>query len=167
MGAVPTSSTILFTVMKVLAIRHALAEAPSSESGLEGPPLSQEGMQQVLLCREGLKLAGVSLEEVAVSSFRRNRQTANLLGAKETILNPLLNEVELAFQISYIKAMIDDGEIPARITDSAERLLVDPPQQEVWIVHGWQAVGINYLLNNRLGNNRLLPFNCEPFEIEI
>lgn len=126
--------------MKYLLVRHAQTDAnrlTRASFGKRGAPLNKIGVESAKLLYDKLKKLGIdpSHEPVAVSELIRTRQTAEYAGFKQIVAYKLINEVGSTNPYKT-QELISKGVIPDEAIESAKNILLNPPNERVWVTHG-------------------------------
>lgn len=159
-----------------LVIRHGLSEANNRHNfgnlafASSEAPLMREGLVQAIEAREHLNtLRDMSKfdDYVAVSSMLRTQQTASAMGLHRQIIYPELREVPHGIEPLRLRTMLDAGELPDTALQTAERILENPPREEIWFTHGLVIAGLCKVLGVSHGDWRLIPRFCEIRELPL
>lgn len=107
--------------------------------------------------------------EIAVSQFRRTKQTAQVMHFKRMTPYPQLNEVDPGGESEANRALLARRILPDGIIEAAEKLLRKPPPEPVWLTHGLLIAGLCTLGRTliKLPRDIPVPFTCEVRLVEI
>lgn len=160
-----------------LVIRHGLSEANNRHNigtpAFASPdaPLMPEGLAAAE--RLGLQLQeqfGITpnTEHIATSQYLRTIQTALTMGAHYNHLRQytILNELPRQQSGPELRAMLDNGQLPAQALVRAEAILASPPEEDVWVTHGLVIAGLCRTLGV-YSNQRAVPRFCEIRELPL
>lgn len=160
-----------------LVVRHGLSEANNRHNigtpAFASPdaPLMPEGLAAAE--RLGLQLqeqfdSNPHTEYIATSQYLRTIQTALTMGAHCNHLRQyaILNELPRQQSGTELRAMLDNGQIPAQALMRAEAILANPPEEDVWVTHGLVIAGLCRTLGV-YSNQRVVPRFCEIRELPL
>lgn len=153
-----------------LLICHAQTDAnrvTRQAFGKQGAPLNDVGIQQATLLRQQVLAYHLepTNEPVAVSGLLRTKQTAEIAGFTQIIVNSVLNEINTP-DPQKTSMLIRRGILPEEATAAARKVLANPPKEMIWITHGLLIAAI--LVELKLAAPRkLIPGFCEIREIRL
>lgn len=134
----------------VFLIRHAKSIGGRFDRHLfpkEGAPLSDQGIEDAKLLKVDLHDKKIDLSQtVAVSELIRTKQTAVYAGFKYLKTYPTLNEIDSRLLPAELDEMIKNKGVPERAITAAQKLLENPPEEDVWVTHGMLIAGIGHVL---------------------
>lgn len=132
-------------------------------------PLMLEGQKQArLLGDELLMHYGINppVTRVAVSTLSRTAETAAQAGFKDLQPYQILDEVVHGLELTELRKMLNNDELPNIALEQAQVILGDGPRERVWITHGMVIAALCSLLGI-YKDSRLIPKFCEVRELPI
>lgn len=161
--------------MNILVVRHGLSQANNRENygtpafGSANASLMDEGTVQATQAGEILKNeyhVSPDTTPVAVSNMRRTWETANFAGFH--ILRPYesLNEAMRGLTLEQIQHIRRTRELPLPALRVAEKILDNPPEEDIWFTHGLVIASMCKILNVHQ-NRPAIPTFCEIRELPL
>jgi phosphohistidine phosphatase SixA len=158
--------------MSVLILRHALSEANDKDSPAYGhgdAPLKEFGIVQAMNARDVLaENYGIdpATTPAAASEMLRSQQTAHVAGFTAVRHYAVLNEVHTP-KTPELRALMDQGKIIDEAQEAVERLLANPPAEEIWFTHGYLIAALSQATGLDTSGLRFIPRFCEIRELSI
>jgi len=153
--------------MSKFLIRHGLSQANNRGSlafASDAAPLMDEGRNQARLAADVLRSRHDIVDftqTVAVSGMRRTHETAESMGFMNLHEYPGLSEVNHGVDLAELRKMLDQDKLPDAALRAAERIMNDPPTEEIWVTHGLVIAGLCKHLGVEDRAMRLVPKFCE------
>lgn len=156
---------------EILVIRHGLSAANDRNNPAFGSPdaeLLPKGLAQAAGLGALMVANGVdACEAVAVSELRRTQQTAHIAGFTNQTVYEQLNEADHKVgEMSDLRRMLDNGQLPRAALFHARSLLENPPPEDIWFTHGLVIAGLCHVLDV-YQDRRLIPKFCEVRNINV
>jgi len=162
--------------MTKFVARHSLSEANNIHNygtpafGHADAPLMAEGRS--IARSMGAELETVygiisSKTPVAVSKMLRAQETAREAGFVDLVEYSVLNEVDTRLPHPELKALIANRQHTNIALEAAERILRNPPQEQIWVTHGLVIAGLCEALGIASQFEHFVPRFCEIRELPI
>lgn len=162
--------------MSKLVIRHGRSEAnvrdgSKDEKPAFGAPLAKlepEGRDQAKALGSRLQKEHglvVTQTPVAISTFKRTEETAELAGFTRRKAYHVLGEVDHGLSPTAVREVIARGAFPPASHKAAVAVLENPPAEGVWVTHGLLIAAICDVLGVKF--ERFIPHCCEIRELPI